>query len=398
MKPISSRPLSILFVDDEPMVVKGLARNVGSLEAGWETRLAASAAEALALLEREPFDVVVSDLRMPQMDGSQLLEKVRSRYPHTIRFVLSGYAKEDLMLKATGTAHRYLAKPCDTAELVQAIAQAKRTQKLLANAEVVRFVNETSELHADNKPLQEILDATNDPQGDLDEVSSVISRNPTVHVAILRMANTAYFGVGGDIETIDEALQRLGLELVRGLAIIELSRSRLRLPESQKALMDAALKHSVACSGVTRRMRSFVRDAKLLQALGSAALLHDLGKLVLLARKGEDYAALCARSAAERAPLWQLERRAYGCDHAAIGGYLLQLWGFPEAIIRGVAGHHQPLKLASRELCPVSLQHLANVACHRLYPTAAYCGGDADPELLRRLKVNPAFPAGLDGN
>ena len=77
--------------------------------------------QALQVLEREPFDVVVSDMRMPGMDGVALLREVHRRYPETVRLVLSGYADPTSVSSVMEVAHRYLMKPCDPADLVEAI-------------------------------------------------------------------------------------------------------------------------------------------------------------------------------------------------------------------------------------------------------------------------------------
>jgi len=80
----------ILFVDDEPMVLTGLKRSLHPMRAEWEMVFAAGGDEALAAIDRQTFDIIVTDMRMPGMDGAQLLEEVQRRSPQTLRMVLSG--------------------------------------------------------------------------------------------------------------------------------------------------------------------------------------------------------------------------------------------------------------------------------------------------------------------
>src|SRR5437870_3924710 len=96
----------ILFVDDEPNVLGGLRRMLRPLHQEWTTAFAEGGTLALATLEKEPFDVVVSDMRMPGMDGAQLLEAVRQRYPHMVRIILSGQCDEESGLRALRVAHQ----------------------------------------------------------------------------------------------------------------------------------------------------------------------------------------------------------------------------------------------------------------------------------------------------
>lgn len=383
--------LNILLVDDEPKVINGLERNLSITEDGWDINVAYSGQEALELLDEEPVDIIVSDLRMPEMDGSQFLERAKVQCPNSIRFILSGYADQDLMLKATGVAHRYLTKPCDSQELIDAIRQVFETRSLMANEEIAHYVNDTGELHADNKALQQILDLTNDPESDLDELARLIESQPTVHASILHVANTAFFGAGGQVETVNEAMQTLGLEFLRSLAILELSKSRLELPPDLMVLAETVLNHCVETSLFARQMKPLLEKANMLQTLTSLCLLHDLGKLVFLIHEKENYAELWKQSAAQKTPLWKLEQEAYGCDHAGIGAYLFDLWGLPEALIRGVAWHHKPLKVVKDSFCPVSLLHMANYAAHEIKELPLYCSGDLDAILAERFSISPHF-------
>ena len=95
----------ILFVDDEALILGGLQRMLRGMRAEWEMVFAESGAKALELMEQSPFDVVVSDMRMPGMNGAALLAEVMKRFPKTIRLILSGHADQELILKCVGSTH-----------------------------------------------------------------------------------------------------------------------------------------------------------------------------------------------------------------------------------------------------------------------------------------------------
>lgn len=110
------RRLRILFVDDEPRVLRGLERTLGGLRDEWEMAFADGGASGLSLCAGpEPFDVVVSDIRMPGVDGVALLREVRNLLPDAARIALTGHADQDEALR--GLVHGFLAKPCDPREL-----------------------------------------------------------------------------------------------------------------------------------------------------------------------------------------------------------------------------------------------------------------------------------------
>jgi len=124
----------ILFVDDEPNVLQGLQRMLRPLRDEWEMTFVSSGAEALQRLAQAPFDVIVSDMRMPNMDGAQLLTEVMQRHPEVIRIVLSGQANQEVVMKAVGPTHQYLAKPCDPESLKALVSQTSALRGLLTDA------------------------------------------------------------------------------------------------------------------------------------------------------------------------------------------------------------------------------------------------------------------------
>ncbi len=126
--------LRILFVDDEPQVLHGLRRLLRPMRDKWAMHFATSAARALELQEAERFDVVVSDIRMPDMDGVELLERIRQTAPDTVRIALSGHSEPKELLRAAGTVHRYLTKPCRPNELRATIERTRALRQVLGDA------------------------------------------------------------------------------------------------------------------------------------------------------------------------------------------------------------------------------------------------------------------------
>jgi response regulator RpfG family c-di-GMP phosphodiesterase len=129
-------PAAVLFVDDEPHLLEGIAR---SLRHHFYIRTATSAAEGLRVLTASgPFAVVVSDMRMPEMNGVQFLGKVRELAPDTVRIILSGQSDLQQTIAAVneGNIFRFLSKPCDTQSLLAAVGMAVEQYRLI-NAEKV---------------------------------------------------------------------------------------------------------------------------------------------------------------------------------------------------------------------------------------------------------------------
>lgn len=122
--------ITLLFVDDEPSILSALRRLCRPL--GYRVLLAESGPAALELLAQEPVDLIISDMRMPGMDGAQLLEAVRQRWPEVVRLLLTGYADIGSTIAAInqGEIHRYIAKPWDDQELLLAIREGLERRRL----------------------------------------------------------------------------------------------------------------------------------------------------------------------------------------------------------------------------------------------------------------------------
>ena len=130
----------LLFVDDEPMVLKGLQRSLRSMRREWAMTFVNSGAEALAVMRAQTVDVVVSDMRMPEMDGAQLLGCVKQEHPQVVRIILSGQLDREMILKSVRLAHQHLSKPCDAALLKDALAKTFALNDILSHAGLKKIV------------------------------------------------------------------------------------------------------------------------------------------------------------------------------------------------------------------------------------------------------------------
>lgn len=145
---IGASATRILFVDDEPSILKSLRRVTRSMSA--ECIFVDNGRDALALMRENPFDVVVSDMRMPEMDGATLLAEIARDYPETMRLVLSGFAEDDLILAAIneGRVWGFIHKPWDDHQLIVTLQHAITTQQMMVERALLRRTVEryTSEL------------------------------------------------------------------------------------------------------------------------------------------------------------------------------------------------------------------------------------------------------------
>ena len=224
-----------LFVDDEPLVLSGLRRMLRSLRHDWDMSFANSGKEALEMLEREDFVVIISDMRMPEMDGATLLNEVAVRYPSMARLVLSGHAELEAILRAVRPAHQFLAKPCDPKMLEQALNRILTVRLDDRQNAICNRLGAHRRLPSPKERITELRAALGEPTVSLDQVGDIVSSDIAMSLQVLRLVNAAFFG--SPTKTLDprRAVSVLGADMMKRLLDdVELFRSAESMAEADE--------------------------------------------------------------------------------------------------------------------------------------------------------------------
>jgi CheY-like chemotaxis protein len=164
----------ILFVDDESKILDGIRRMLHGDRQRWDMQFATGGEAALQACEAGSFDVVISDMRMPGMDGATLLSRIRDRFPGTARIILSGYSEVALATRAVPVAHRFLTKPCNAAQLQATIERVCTLQDILCTPEIRRIVGTIGELPSLSTTYAALAQAVRDPDTSVKRVADII--------------------------------------------------------------------------------------------------------------------------------------------------------------------------------------------------------------------------------
>jgi DNA-binding NtrC family response regulator len=179
----------IIFVDDEPMVLKGLQRTLRKMRDDWEMTFTSSSKEALDILDSGSFDVIVSDLRMHEMDGMQLLAEVKSKHPQVVRIILSGQVEQESTFKSVQVAHQSLSKPCDADILKHTLNKLFGLRNLLEDESIKRIVSQTETLPSLPAVYTEVITELQSPDPSVQKVGEIISTDLAMTAKILQVVN-----------------------------------------------------------------------------------------------------------------------------------------------------------------------------------------------------------------
>lgn len=385
----------LLFVDDESKLLDGLKRSLRPMRHEWNMTFVTSGEEALTTLEQAPFDVVVSDMRMPGMDGAQLMNEVQRRYPQIIRIVLSGHSDREMIYQSIGASHQYLAKPCEMENLKATILRACALRDLLGNESLRRLVAGMQQIPSLPTLFAEIKKEAESKTSSLKTIGTIIAKDMGMTAKVLQLVNSAYFGLNGTVSTAKQAVNLLGLDTIQALVLtVHVFSQFPRTMDGVLFQIDRLWAESLATGALARALAKAEKaSAREIEQAYTAGLLHDVGVLVLAANVRNQYDATLRAASKERIPAWEVERRLFGTTHAEVGAYLLGLWGLETPIVEAVAFHHRPADYPGKAFSPLTAVHVAN-ALRQEWTTPAT--GDQpstiDPAYLEKLHLADRVP------
>lgn len=377
----------ILFVDDEQMILRSLKRLFFDSE--YEVFFAESGEEGLRILATTSIDLVVSDMRMPQMNGHQFLRKVKAAYPSTTRIILSGYADEKTVMDTLidGSSGMYLSKPWSGHDLKKIITQIMEAREVYKKLSLLEFVNKLDNLSLVTGVYQSVC-ILMDRDAEIREIAEVIETDPGVCLSILRVINSAFFNI--KTSSVARAISLLGLTAVKSI-VLSCALSQATKLQVLPFTGEKLAQHACATNRLMLRIYSELLQKPLPENLSTAGLLHNIGVVMLSVYFPDAYTQVLQkfiRQTAGGVSLNALEEEAFGVTHAELGGYLLDWWGFPYANVECALFHNEPIHSAILDKEAVCVVHLASCAAWRLIAPELNC--KIEPEVFAMIHIGKA--------
>jgi HD-like signal output (HDOD) protein len=373
----------ILFVDDEQNVLDGLRNLLRKQRHKWDMLFALSGKAALEELARSPVDVIVSDMRMPGMDGAELLTRVRELYPQTARIVLSGHAERDAIARVVSVAHQFLSKPADATAVLTVVERTCQFQALMQDDNIRRVVGGLQQLPSLPDTFWQLVRATEDPKVSIADIARIVERDPAMSVKVLQLVNSAYFGLAQKTESIARAVTYLGVENLKGLLVAEHIFKTDDFPAIE-GLSPTDMRDECVLTGTLARQ--IVKDPKLSDGAFAAGIVLDVGHIVLARDPTKHYGDVWRAARASGEPIRIVEQRELGVTHGIVGAYLLGVWGLPYILAEAVAFHDIPSSVTEGNIELLAAVHLADgVVAAAFAGKDPLAGDDLDVPFLNRV-------------
>ncbi len=353
---------TVLFVDDEQEILDGLQVGMRRFRKRWKTHFATSGAAALELLEQHPVDVIVSDMRMPGMDGAALLEQVQTRHPGVLRIILSGYSEPAAALRVVPLAHQFVTKPSRIDELEALISRTCDLSEYVINPKLIDLVGRIESLPVIPRIYQQLTALLKENEVTATQTAELVRMDGALSSKLLQLANSAFFAPAMPIDCVKKAVVRLGFDVLKDLVLTAHIFSQAEQRRCTPGIcLDSLQVHAARSARIARQL---VSDCGRADQAATAALLHSLGTVVLATYHTQAYGEVLAFCQREGTPRWVAEAHLLGASQGQIGAYLLALWGLPVDIVQALALQHDPGAAATKTLSLAGVIHISSALAH----------------------------------
>ncbi|MBT8138735.1 MAG: HDOD domain-containing protein [Gammaproteobacteria bacterium] len=334
---------TIAFVDDERNILDGIRRSLRKYRKEWNLHFFETADAMLESMQSERFDAIISDMRMPKKNGLDLLTEARTKSPETIRIVLSGYSEEEIVLESLHVTHSFIAKPANTETIVDCIEKTLRTREWLKNEELRHLLGSIDSLPTLPAIYDALMQELASPDCSMQNVANIVASDSALSSTALKIINSAFFGLARHIESVQQAVNMLGIETIKNIALVSSVFSSVKADKSIIAKMDSLNANSIKMGNLAQKLsKASGLDKRGMDHTQIAAMMSQLGDLI----------SVCYKADLEKANAGDIEP-------ALIGSYMLSIWNLPFAIIDAVRWHREPASGGIPELHPLTIVHAA---------------------------------------
>lgn len=252
----------------------------------------------------------------------------------------------------------------------------------MPSEKILQIVNNVRDLVSLPEIALRVNEMASDPNVTTEEMGKVIAQDPALATRLLKIANSAYYGLSREVESVERAIAILGVKKIRDLVLSTTSRDTFEGIPNDIITMHDFWHHSLYC-GLLTQILAKKSDVINSDSMFIAGLLHDIGQLVMFNQFPEESkeALVLLAEGTEQMEITDTEDQVFGFNHSELGAELMRHWNFPELFTEITAHHHNP-KNASSHHHEVALIHIANAV-------AVFTNFDLDEIMENIPRIHP---------
>lgn len=242
--------------------------------------------------------------------------------------------------------------------------------------------------------FHQIQKVINDPNVSADHIASILAEDPAMSVKVLKLTNSAFYGLSREIDSVKQAVVIIGMEAIKNLVLSASVLDMFKGGEFDQEYQEKFWRHSLATAFAARLVARSCKAKGMVDpdAAFSAGLLHDIGKMVICCFLPDDYQRLShARQVDNDAIDFEVENQTLGYNHAQIGAMLATQWKIPNRLGEAIAYHHRPTMCDSDDLLPFVI-YLANYLAKKAFydKNEGHLVGQLDAAVMEQLGADQA--------
>jgi putative nucleotidyltransferase with HDIG domain len=347
----------ILIADADPKAWEEVRQALGE---GWTVVGAATGGAAMAQAQKQPFDVVVAKHDLAEVDGAELLNRLRETHPQTLRFIAADAARREEVMAQIQGRHEFLTIPFERA-MLKSIIERSVAEECGMSQNMRDLVGRIRTFPTLPSLYLEVVNALKNPHASTEDIGLIIAKDMAMTTKLVQVLNSAYFGLPRTISDPTEAVGILGFETVKSLIMTVKLLSQYDKVKPVYFSIDNIWKHSTNVARAAKTLALLeTGDAACSGHAYTAGLMHDVGKVILAANFDEQYNGAHRVARKQQVPLWEVEKDIFGASHGEIGAYLLGRWGMSEEVIKVATLHHHPLHAGDTSFTALTAVHVAN--------------------------------------
>lgn len=328
----------IVLIDEDIQFVNQMARLLSIQRPQWTVHSVSTAAEGLELVESTTVDVVVSEANLPDMEGSVFLDRIRSYKPNVLRFTLSDDKDAEILLECARLNQRFIAKPAEAIILAEAIDSSIRLRNLLAGDQLNALMQDVDSLPAMPEVYDELVNELASPNSSLVRVAEIIEADVGLTLSILKIVNSAYFGLNQRVESVSQAISLLGTALVKNITLTSKVFSKIEGDKIDLQKLTEINNQALKIGALTNQFSRYAKVSRIsLNHCQVAGMMSNIGELIALTKSDEEFV--------DTVP-----------SHL-LGAYLMKIWMMPDAVTEAIAIQHEPMSVNTSDITPLVVLH-----------------------------------------
>ncbi|MEG8946187.1 response regulator [Rosettibacter firmus] len=306
----------------------------------YEIYFASDSQEALNTLKNNDIDVCLIQFDSTSFNSLDLLTKIKRSFPKTIRILLSEDFSEKLSIRTFNLLHQVIKCPIEDKLLKEKLEPLLILKNLIKNDKLISKLNSEDGIPTLPEIYFKLEKELFSPEVSIHKVVNLISKDISLTTKIFQLVNSAYYGIPAKITDFYQAVNILGLNVIKSIVIYTKVFAHLEKKGELKEIIEAIWNHSILVSSISQKIIFyFTGNRDLAEQAYIAGILHDIGKIILINIE-PNYIKELKISRNNAFSDDDLEKSFYGVSHTEIGAYALALWGFPRSIVDAALLHH----------------------------------------------------------